>query len=647
MPTHHRIALTSPLGDAVFPCRMAVHEELGRLFEIDLELLSTDPDVDFDEILGQQVTVAIEKGAGKDRFWNGHVCEFSQGLAIGEYASFRAVIRPWLWMLTRTSDCRIFQEKSVPDIVKQVFRDQGFSDFKDKLSGAYEAREYCVQYRETAFDFVSRLLEEEGIYYFFEHKQGAHTLVLADGSSSHATVTGYETIPFFPSGGAGARERDHIHGWSLVRNVQPGTVALDGYDFERPKASLEAKSTTPWKHAQSKFEVYDFPGRYTKSSTGVHYAKVRMEELAARHERVTVDGTVRGVGAGDLFSLEDFPRTDQNREYLIVSADIRMTSDERQAGAGYAPSFGCQLQVMPSRDTAFRSARTTPRPIVEGPQTAAVVGKSGEEIWTDKYGRVKVQFAWDRHGKSDENSSCWVRVGGPWAGKSFGGVQIPRIGEEVIIDFLEGDPDRPIITGRVYNGDNMPPYSLPSKQTQSGFKTRSSKSGTAEGYNELRFEDEKGKEEVYFHAEKNFSRVVENDDSLKVGFEKKNKGDQTVEIFNDQTVKVGTRDASGGSQTVEIWKNRSTTLRTGNDSLKLDAGDLTTDLAAGKATTSAMTSIELKVGSNSIKIDQTGITIKGVMIKIEGQATVDVKGAMTTVQGQGVLTLKGGIVLLN
>lgn len=677
-----KIGLTSPLGENTFPSRAVIREELGRLFEIELDLLSEEPALDFDQILGKQITIDIDVGDGKKRVWNGHVCEFSQGFAVGHYSSYHATVRPWLWMLTRTSDCRIFQEESVPDIIKKVFRDHGYSDFKDKLSGGYDKRTYCVQYRETDFDFVSRLMEEEGIYYYFEHEKGKHSLVLGDAASSHSTVSGYEKIPFFPPGGSAVRERDHISGWSVVRKVQPGTVAFESYDFERPKASLEAKSVTPWKHAAGKFEMYDYPGRYTKSMEGDHLARVRMEGHAARHERVSVEGSVRGVGVGDLFSLSDFPRADQNREYLVVSAHYLMESDEQQAGSSSSEPFQCRFDVLPSRDHPFRTAQTTPRPVVEGPQTAIVVGKKGEEIWTDKHGRVKVQFPWDRYGKSDESSSCWVRVGTPWAGKSFGGVQIPRIGEEVIVDFLEGNPDCPIITGRVYNGDNMPPYALPANQTQSGFKTRSSKGGGAESFNELRFEDEKGEEEVYLHAEKDMNRVVENDDTLKVGFEKKDEGDQTVEIFNNQTVRVGTKQATDGSQTVEIYKDRTTSLETGNDSLEIKQGDQTieikagnqtidlgggnqtiklaggnqtielqagnqkTKLAAGKATTEAMQGIELKVGPSSIKIDPSGITIKGMMVKIEGQAMTDVKGAMTTVQGQGMLALKGGVLMM-
>jgi len=298
---------------------------------------------------------------------------------------------------------------------------------------------------------------------------------------------------------------------------------------------------------------------------------------------------------------------------------------------------------------------------VHGPQSALVVGKKGEEIWTDKHGRVKVQFPWERYTKSDENSSCWVRVGQPWGGKSFGGFQVPRIGEEVIVDFLEGNPDRPIITGRVYNGDNTFPYALPGDQTKSGFKSRSSKSGSTENFNELRFEDKKGEEEIYFHAEKNFVRVVENDDKLEIGLVKKDPGSQTITVHKDRTTTIKTGNETlvveqgdrkttvqTGKDLLEVSKgDRSVTIKMGNHSLEVSMGNQTTAIKMGKSETSAMQSIELKVGANSIKIDQSGVTIKGIMVKVEGSAMVEIKGPMTNVKGDGMVMVKGGVVMIN
>ncbi len=301
---------------------------------------------------------------------------------------------------------------------------------------------------------------------------------------------------------------------------------------------------------------------------------------------------------------------------------------------------------------------------MHGLQSAIVVGPSGEEIYTDKYARVKVQFPWDRLGKNDEKSSFWVRVATSWAGTKWGMVSIPRIGQEVIVDFLEGDPDRPVITGMLYNKENMPPYDLPGDMTKSGVKTRSTKSGGDDNFNEVRFEDLKGEEEIYIHAEKDLNCVIENNESRKVGYEDMDKGDQEIDIYNDQNVKVGV-GSSAGSQTVDIFKDRNVTLETGNDSLilkqgnmsvvmkmgnqetKLDMGNQTTKLALGKCSTEAMQAIELKVGANSIKIDQTGVTIKGIMVKVEGSAMTQIKAPMTQVNGDAMLTVKGGITMIN
>jgi type VI secretion system secreted protein VgrG len=323
-----------------------------------------------------------------------------------------------------------------------------------------------------------------------------------------------------------------------------------------------------------------------------------------------------GLQPGMEFELEDFYFEEQNTKHYIVSASYVIEGDEIVSGmSGTGEVFQCTFTAINS-EQQFSSARKTQKPLIAGTQTAIVVGKEGEEIWTDKYGRVKVQFHWDRVGEENETSTCWIRVSQPMAGKNWGWVSLPRIGQEVVISFMEGDPDRPLITGRVYNAEQMPPYTLPANQTQSGIKTRSSKEGTADNFNEIRFEDKKGEEELYIHAEKDCNRVVENNDTLKVGFDKMDSGDQTIDIYNDRT----------------------TTIKQGNDTVNIDAG---------KSATEAMTSIELKVGSNSIKIDQSGITIKGIIIKIEGTATADMKSPMTTVKGDGMLTLKGGMTMIN
>lgn len=559
------LAVTSPLGDDVLLFHsMNVSEQLGRLFQFDLDLLSSDPEIKLQDIVGQNVTVRYLRPDGGNRYFNGFVNQFSQAGTHGNLFVYRATLRPWFWFLTRTADCRIFQNKTVPDIIKEVFRNKGFSDFEDTLSGSYREWENCVQYRETDFNFVSRLMEQEGIYYYFTHEDGKHTLVLSDSVSSHETVSGYEEVPFYPPEESGHLEHDHISDWSLNQIIQPGVYALNDYDFKKPRANLEVKSSKQREHDQADFEIYDYPGEYKESRDGETYARTRLEELQTQYEEVQGQGNVAGLMTGCIFELTYNPREDQNREYLVTAANYSLGPQEYESGfAEGSALFSCSFTAI-DKTQAFRAPRTTPKPTVQGPQTATVVGKAGEEIWTDKYGRVKVQFHWDRYGQANENSSCWVRVSHPWAGKNWGAVAIPRIGQEVVVSFKEGDPDQPIITGSVYNDDNMPPYDLPTNATQSGVKSRSSKQGTADNFNEFRFEDKKGSEEVYLHAEKDQNNVVENNKTISVG------NDKSETITNNKTIKVGvnhTENIGGnmelkiaGSQDIAITGNKKETI---------------------------------------------------------------------------------------
>ncbi len=663
------MSVKTPLADDVLVLsRMRGTEQLGRLFEFQLDLLSENSEIEIDKVLGKEMTVTVVTGGGGKRYFHGMAVAFSQLEDFGKFSSYRVILRPWLWFLTRRADCRIFQKMKVPDIISKVFKDGGFSDFELKTSGTYREWEYLVQYRETDFNFVSRLMEQEGIYYYFKHEQSKHTLILADSYSSHSHCPdGYDKVPYFPPQMTAGRERDHISQWTLSRQIQPGKYALQDFDFENPMADIKTKlNATTRKHAHSDYEVYDYPGQYVKSADGNNYIKYRVEELQAQWEQVHGSGTARGLSPGGLFSLTDYPRGDQNREYLIVSStyELSISGYETETVVSADETYHCSLSAIDSQ-TPYRVPRQTPKPAIQGPQSAVVVGKKGEEIWTDKYGRVKVQFHWDRQGKTDENSSCWVRVAQVWAGSEWGAMHIPRIGQEVIVEFLEGDPDRPIIMGRVYNAKNMPPYPLPDNQTQSGLKSRSTKTGTKDNFNELRFEDKKDEEEIYFHAEKNFHRVVENDDTLEIGMEKKDKGDQTIEIHNNQTLTVGNSESDDGSQTITIWKDRKSTIETGDetlhikkgscivtidegdDSLTVTKGDQTVKISAGKSTTEAATSIELKVGGSSIKLEPTKITIKSANIDIKADATLKAASPMTEVKGDATLILKGGIVKIN
>lgn len=667
--SNRKFQVLSPLGDDVLVLHgMTGTEELGRVFDFTLDVLSADDDLQLADLLGQPVMVSAELPDNSTRYFHGIVKRFTYVGKLGKFAHYQIKLVPWLWLLTRRSDCRIFQNLTVPEIIKQVFSALGFTDFDDRLTGTYRIWDYCVQYRETDFDFVSRLMEQEGIYYYFAHEQQKHMLCLADGYASHDSVAGYEEVPYFPPGDV--RQQDRVYQWSLSQQVKTGTYVLNNYDFERPRADLLVNAERMNQHAFADLEMYDYPGEYLKVGDGDNYVRTRIEELQAGYERTRGAADAMGLQTGALFTLTDYhPRPDQNREYLIVSTKIEFRSNAVETGDTNSAEavWECNFEAIDSQ-RPFRSPRLTRKPTIQGPQTAVVVGKQGEEIWTDKYGRVKVQFHWDRYGTSDENSSCWVRVAQVWAGNSWGAVHIPRIGQEVIVEFLEGDPDRPIITGRVYNADEMPPYALPENQTQSGIKSRSIKGANAQNFNEIRFEDKAGSEHLYMHAEKDFERVVENNDSLKVGFDKQDEGSRTVEIWKDLTETIETGDHTfeikEGKRTTTIFDNESLTIQSGNQTLNIDKGTRTSTIdgddtltiktgnrsikiSSGTHKTEAAQSIELKVGGNSITIDSSGITLKGLNIKIQGDAKVDIKSALTSCEADGILTLKGALTKIN
>ena len=418
-----------------------------------------------------------------------------------------------------------------------------------------------------------------------------------------------------------------------------------------------------------KYEIFDYPGLYAKKDAGDKAVAVRMEEEEAAYDTASGAGDLVGFTPGGKFTLDGHPAESENQDYVLTS--VRHEAVDGSIVGDGESHYGNTFTALPA-SAIFRPARETPRPVVRGPQTAVVVGPSGEEIYVDKHGRVKVHFFWDRLGKKDENDSCWIRVAQNWAGKNWGLVFHPRIGQEVVVDFLEGDPDRPLITGRVYNAVQTPPYELPANQTQSGLKTRSTKGGGADDFNELRFEDKKDSEDIVFHAQKDFHRVVENDDDLKVQHDqmieiKNNRtetvkeGDEKVTIEKgDRTVTVKTgddlHDVKQGNRTVTVETgndahnvkkgDRSVVIDMGNDALTLKVGNQTTKLNLGASSTEAMQSIELKVGQSSVKIDQTGVTIKGMMVSVEGQVQTTVKGMMTQIKADAMLQQSGGIIMI-
>jgi type VI secretion system secreted protein VgrG len=550
------IELTTPLAKDVLLFRsMRGREELARLSEFELSALSLRADIAPGDLLGKNVTVTVELRDGGSRYFDLYVTRFGQVGMVGRYHEYRLTLRPWLWFLTRTSDCRIFQDRTVPEIVHEVFGDHAVAVFEDGLTGSYSKREYCVQYRETDFDFVSRLMEEEGIYYYFEHSKGRHLMKLVDSYSGHKALDHKATIAYDPSGRDIRADEEFIHAWSYALEVQPGEVALQDYDFVKPKAKLDVKAKQVEKHSIADYQLYDYPGEYRESGDGEHYVRVRVDELHSEFERAEAECNVREIAVGRLFNLTNAPRKDQEREYLILAGHYDMRDNAYESSPTEGASYSCRFTVLQSRQQ-FRPARITPRPVVGGPQTAVVVGPSGEEIWCDKYSRIKVQFHWDRYGKKNENSSCWIRVATQWAGGTWGVISIPRIGHEVVVDFLEGDPDQPLVTGRVYNGDQMPPYALPANATQTGIKTRSSKGGGAANFNELRFEDKKGFEQVFLHAEKNQDIEVENDETHWVGHDRQ----KTVDHDEFTNIGVNRTETVGANERITVNGNRTRTV---------------------------------------------------------------------------------------
>lgn len=636
----------TPLGDSLLLHSMSGREELGRLFAYELTLLSENTGIKANELLGQSVTVDVELADDQVRHFNGICTAFARGGGQGRYASYRATIRPWFWLLTRTADCRIFQNMTVPDVIKQVFRHYGLTDFDDALSGSYRTWDYIVQYRESAFTFVSRLMEQEGIYYYFKHESGKHTLVLSDGYGAHSTASNYAEVPFFPPEQGNLRERDHLQTWRATEQIQPGAYMLNDFDFTRPKASLQGKASDPRDHAKADMEIYDYPGEYEEASDGEKYAKARLQALMVQYEQLEGQGNARGLGAGNLFKLTGFPLDDQNREYLVVSTYHMIQNNLHETEHGADVGVRCDVSALESR-TQFRPAQVTAKPVICGPQTAIVVGKAGEEIWTDQYGRVKVQFHWDRVGKNDENSSCWVRVSQLWAGGRWGGIHIPRIGQEVIVEFLEGDPDRPIITGRVYNGDNKPPYDLPANMTQSGIKSRSTKGGNPDNYNELRFEDKKGEEQINVQAEKNMDTLVKNDETLTVGH------DRTKTIKNDETTSVvGFRtETVGKDETITINGSRIETVVV--DETITITGKRTESVAQNETLTIAgatrvhniagIDSLNVAGARNVAVVGAHSLEVGGLQnISVVGASTMEVGGArVVAVAGSSKHAVKG------
>jgi type VI secretion system secreted protein VgrG len=533
-------SLETPLADQLRLASMHSAESLSQPFVHAVTALSPRADLAFNDLLGRHATVVLAQSptvSAEPRFHDGLVERMKfTGRQDGQYR-YELELRPWFWFLSKTRDCKVFQNLTVVEIIEQVFADHEIAAYDVRTTASYTPWVYCVQYRESDFQFVSRLLEQEGITYHFEHARGRHVMVLTDSAVGRPECPGCHALAVRAGDAAGASRGDEcVFDLSCGAGVRSGAVMLRDYDFTRSQLDLGQRTAQPAEHALGDLEVFDYPGCYDKEADGAHFAQAQIEQLAASSPFAAGRSDARGLACGGLMRIKGSPRSSDDAEYLVVGTRISITAPSREGGGslgtGGSGSYACSFVSLPSA-VPFRPPRNTRKPFVQGPQTAVVTGPAGEELHTDSYGRVKVQFHWDRYGQKNEKSSCWVRVASPWAGKNFGFMQVPRIGQEVIVDFLEGDPDQPIITGRVYNAQQMPPWELPANATQSGVLTRSSKGGAYGNANAIRFEDKAGSEQLWIHAEKNQDNEVENDETTSVG------RDRTETVGRDETVTIG------------------------------------------------------------------------------------------------------------
>ncbi|MDT8343069.1 MAG: type VI secretion system tip protein TssI/VgrG [Thermohalobaculum sp.] len=695
------IRMTGPLPTAEMQLlRAQVDEGMSRITEIGIEYLSTDIDAELQDVVGQIVTIEVDTADDGVRYFTGHCIEAE---FLGQYQGlglYRAEVRPWPWFLTRTADSRIFQDKSAIDIIKQIFGDHGFSDFTDSSNGVgATARTYCVQYRETDWDFICRLMEEEGLYYYFDYSTSAATLVIVGDTGSHVAISPTATVAFFFREEATLKRADHIFEWSGRERLTRGKVTLNDFNFQTPNADLVSVSVDEkGTHSYKSHEVYDHPGRYGETERGGALAGFRMGAYAARHLVSRGAGNHRGLAVGYRFTLENHPREADNQEYLILSArhmlqveaDYDLSEiDKALLGRGLRFDFSenrddytCVFEVMPAQ-AQFRAPHATPKPVIPGIQTAIVVGPDGNEIYTDCYGRVKVQFHWDREGKDEdrkETSSCWVRKAEPWTGAQWGMQWVPRIGQEVVVMFEEGDPDRPLIVGMLYNNaKTYPPFRandesltaptltsqdddgnslsspLPDTMNLVGWMTRSTAQGGTTTFHELVFDDTKDAEFVRFQSERDYKQIVKNNAVITIGVEHANAGDLTQTVQNNVTEDIG------NDETVTIGNNRTITIGTdhvadiGNNETVTIATDKTDDVGSNYTVTvgsnldiTANSNIKLTCGGSSIEITSSKITLTAATIEIKasGSLTAESSG-MAEVKAGGILTLKGATTMIN
>jgi type VI secretion system secreted protein VgrG len=633
--------VSTPLDrDALVLQRFHGDEGISVPFHYVLELLSEDDAVDPASMLREPMVITIELQDGEERKIHGVVRRFRQMGQQDDVTFYEAEIVPWFWFLTLSHDCKIFQNKSVPDIVQEVFDGLGYSDYELRCSKSYQPREYCVQYRESHFNFVSRLLEEEGMFYFFEHSDEKHVLVIADMNSTCVACPGQDTVRIVPEEGP-FHEEDVVTSISLETTVHLGKVTLRDYDFTRPSLNLETSVAD-----EDPEERYDYPGQYIDLGEGERYAQLLLEEGTGGSHVVRGASNCRAFQSGFKTTLQEHYRSDANTDYIILQISHRGEGGDYRswdtATADYRNTF-----VWTPLSVPYRPPHRSRKPRVHGSQTALVVGPSGEEVYTDEYGRVKVQFYWDRLGSKDQNSSCWVRVSFPWAGKRYGSVSIPRIGNEVIVDFLEGNPDRPIITGSVYKAEQPTPFDLPDSGIQMGMKSRSSPGGG--GYNEITMTDTKGKEQITIHAQYDMGTTVEHDDTQTVN------NDRTITVVgkHTETIKKDCKITILGKLTEEITKDTSVKILEGNHTVTVSAGTQSTtvnkDISIKSETkfvkVNAATEIQLSVGASSLLMKKDGtIELKGKNLLIDGSTKVAAHGAAVSVMGDDTVKVSSSKV---
>lgn len=586
--------LVTPIGrDELVLTRFDGTESLSELFVYQIEATSNRQDIDFDKLIGKNCCVKLKSYGNATRYFNGVLVDADWSGTKNNLFVYRLVLRPWLWLLGRKATCRIFKDKSVFDIIEEVFQESGFKDFQIRASrGDYEKIEYCVQYRESDLSFVSRLLEEWGVYTHFEHDEQRHQLMLCDSRSCHKPVKASGgNLPFVPLGGADRHDREHVSAWRAERRFRTGKFGTNDFDYMKPTANLKAEQQGSARYEKGMLESYDYPGRYTERDLGQRRSKVRLEAEQALDMRKYASGDASSLFPGALATLQNHPS--DNGEYLVVRASHRIEPEAYRSGSGGGGDVYSGTYEFQPVDRPFRAPLVTPRPLVHGPQTALVVtrkGRESEEIDVDEEGRVFVQFHWNR---DKDRISRPVRVAQQWSGKSWGWQVIPRVGQEVVVEFLEGDPDQPLVVGTVYNKDYPYPFKLPDEKTVSGVKTDSTKGHG--GYNKLTFDDKKSSETIALRAEKDLEAVVRHAETREIGV--------TFE-------------------TPQGKPSRSTTLKNGDEKLKVESGDWNVDIAE-KIHIKAGTQIVIEVGASKITMTPSSIKIEAGEIKVQGTALIE------------------------